>query len=267
MSDKRQQIIMDTHVTGEVAVEIRPGVFRPDWSVVTAPAVATALKGRTAARETVVNKWAYALEEAEDLMWRTVLRLYAKKGRPPGNAEISGQVGMTVGEVEALLRRLQSHDLVGLDAATGAIRHAYPFTEAATGHRVELAGRTFNALCAVDALGVGAMYQCDVAIASPCRLCGGAVRVATADEGQALRSVAPKGSVVWYDFAFSGSAASSCCTAIAFFCSHEHLRCWQDAQTPRREGARLMMNEALEMGRAIFGPVLAEAETLLDAAE
>lgn len=260
-SDKHQVIIMDTHAAPEVGVEIRPGVFRPDWSAVTTPAAAAALKGRTAARETVVDKWAYALEDVEDLVWRTVLRLYAKGGRPPGATETASEVGMTPGQVEALLGRLQSRDLIGLDA-TEAIRHAYPFTEIVTGHRVELSGRSLNALCAVDALGVGSMYRCDVAIESSCCLCDTAVRVTTTEEGRALRSVEPAGARVWYDFAFSGSAASSCCTAIAFFCSDAHLQQWHDAQKPPREGAWLTMDEALEMGRAIFGPVLTEAKKL-----
>lgn len=251
---------MDTHATGGAAVEIRPGVFRPDWSVVTAPAAAAALEGRTAARATVVDQWARALEDTEDLVWRTTLRLYADRGQPPGATQIASETGMTPGQVEALLRHLQSRDLVGLDAVTGGIRHAYPFTEIATGHRVELGERSFNALCAVDALGVGAMYRRDVAIESPCRLCDAAVRVVTAEEGRVLRGVTPAGAVVWYDFAFSGNAATSCCTAIAFFCSDEHLRRWRDAQAPRREGAWLTMDEALEMGRAIFGPVLTEAK-------
>lgn len=209
----------------------------------------------------MLDKWARALEHAEDLVWRTTLRLYADQGRPPGAAEIAGEAGIAAGQVEALLRRLQSRDLVGPAPVAGAIRHAYPFTEAATGHRVELGGRSFNALCAADAPGVGAMYRRDVAIESPCRLCGAAVRVATAAaEGRALRSVAPARAVVWYDFAFSGSAAAPSCTAIAFFCSNGHLRRWIDARTPRREGVRLTMDDALEMGRAIFGPALTKAK-------
>lgn len=241
------------------AVEIRPGVFRPDWSVVTAPATAEAINGRASARASVLDSWSHALEDAEDLVWRTTLWLYAAQGRPPGAKEIAAETGIALDRVEALLRGLQSRDLVGLDPNTEAIQLAYPFTETATGHRVELGGRSLNALCAMDALGVGAMYRRDVTIESPCRRCGAAIHVATADEGRTLRDVGPARAVVWYDFAFSGSAATSSCTAIAFFCSDDHLRDWLEAQKKRREGVRLTMDEALEMGRAIFGPVLVEA--------
>lgn len=247
--------------TGEPATEIRPGVFRPDWSAVTKPAAREALGGRMAARAGLLDAWSHALGADEDLVWRAVLRLYADKWRPPRLDEVAAETGIAAGHVAALLRGLRLRDLVGLDPGSGAIRYAYPFTESATGHQVKLRGHSLHALCAIDALGVAGMYGTDVLVRSPCRLCGATVHAATADKGSALGSVAPAEAVVWYDFAFSGSAAASCCTAIAFFCSDDHLRRWLDAQTPRRGGVRLTMGEALEVGRAIFGPVLAEAKT------
>src|SRR5262249_46827351 len=128
----------------------------------------------------------------------------------------------------------------------------------ATEHRVVLNGRLLHALCAIDALGVGSMYRTDVSIESSCRLCSDTIRIATVAEGRALRSVFPADAVAWYDFAYQGSAAASCCPAIAFFCSDAHLWRWLDGQTPRREGVRLAMDEALRVARAIFSPVLAE---------
>ena len=72
-----------------------------------------------------------------------------------------------------------------------------------------------------------------------------------------MRKVTPAGAVVWYDFAYEGgAAANSCCPSIAFFCSEEQLRRWLDQQTPPRHGVVLAIEEALEVGRAIFGPVL-----------
>ena len=110
-------------------------------------------------------------------------------------------------------------------------------------------------MCAIDALGVGAMYGRDIAIQSDCRWCGGEIRIATRDQGRALAEVSPPGAVVWYDFAYRGSAAVSCCPAMAFFCSDEHLELWR-SRTPDRQGLRLSMAEGLEVGRALFGPVL-----------
>lgn len=157
-----------------------------------------------------------------------------------------------------ILRKLQSHDLVALDQTSNRIRLAYPFTESVTGHRVELNGQFLQALCAIDGLGVAAMYHTDTAISSPCVHCGETIRVRTTQLGSAVQSFFPGGAVIWYDFAYDQSAASSCCPAIAFFCSDEHLQQWLDLQKVRREGIRLTMEEGLEVGRAIFGPVLVE---------
>ncbi len=248
---------MAAHISQEPAVEIRPGVFRPDWSAVTAPAAREALSGRMAARAGLLQKWSHALDESEDLVWRSVLQLYAGHGRPPSLRELGAETGMEPRRVAALLRDLERRDLIGFDFSSGRILRAYPFTETATGHRVELSGYVVNALCAIDALGVGSMYRNDVTIESRCRFCSETIRIVTAAEGRALRSVSPTDAVVWYDFAFEGSAATSCCPIIAFFCSEGHLRRWLDGQKPQREGVCLTMDEALQVGRAIFGLVLA----------
>lgn len=245
----------------EFTTVIRPGVARPDWSAVTTPAARKALTGRMSARSGLLDKWSHALDRDEDQVWRTVLQRYAALGRPPEAGEIAEDTGIACNRVGALLRKLQLRDLVGLENGSDAIRHAYPFTESATGHCVELSGHVFNALCAIDALGVGEMYQTDVRVQARCRSCGELISVETAHNGRALKGVAPEEAVVWYDFAYEESAASSCCPSIAFFCSDKHLQRWLDAQEPGRIGARLSMDEALELGRAIFAPILKEPVT------
>jgi alkylmercury lyase len=249
-----------TRPAQEPAVEIRPGVFRPDWSIVTTPAAREALKGRMAARANLLQKWCHVLDESEDNVWRSLLQLFADHGRPPSVDELVRETEIPVYPLATLLRNLERRDLIGLESGSERVLRAYPFTEASTGHRVELNGHHLNALCAIDALGVGSMYHSDVRIESPCRFCSEAIRIATADQGQALHSIVPADPVVWYDFAFDGSAATSCCPVIAFFCSDGHLRRWLDGQNPKREGIRLTLEEGLEVGRAIFGPVLAVPE-------
>lgn len=249
---------LETSVASEPAVEIRPGVFRPDWSVATSMAARRALHGRIAARAGLLDQWSHRLEAAEDTVWRTTLQLYGASGRAPSVSDIAVGSGIPPNRVADILCRLQSHDLVALDQTSNRIRLAYPFTESVTGHRVELNGHFLYALCAIDALGVADMYDADTAISSPCVHCGEAIRARTAYKGSAVQSFFPVSAVVWYDFAYDGSAASSCCQAIAFFCSEEHLQHWLDFQKVRREGIRLTIGEALEVGRAIFGPVLSE---------
>ena len=65
----------------------------------------------------------------------------------------------------------------------------------------------------------------------------------------------PAKTVVWYDLAYSQTAAISCCPSIGFFCCDEHLQQWVTAHGTARAGYRLTLDEALEVGRAIFGPV------------
>ncbi|WP_163006285.1 organomercurial lyase [Methylobacterium brachiatum] len=204
----------------------------------------------------------HALDPDTDRMWRTVLRFYAAQGRPPGNDELATTLRVSPGRTAALLGGLQQRDLVGLDPTSGSVTHAYPLAPDATGHQVLLGGRVLNALCAIDALGMAEMFDADAAVTAQCRSCGDTVTVSTAERGRVLRSVSPALSVVWYDFAYAGSAAASCCQHIAFFCSDKHLQDWLDGQQPTRVGARLTMPEALELGRAIFGPVMRAIERL-----
>jgi hypothetical protein len=63
------------------------------------------------------------------------------------------------------------------------------------------------------------MYRADVAISSLCNRCAETIHVRTTAKGRAVRSFSPSGTIVWYDLAYDGNASTSCCPAIAFFCS------------------------------------------------
>jgi alkylmercury lyase len=240
------------------SIEIRPGVFRPDWSAVTTAVAQDALLARFGSRESVVDKWSVPLGEPEDCLWRCVLRFFADFGRRPICDELAKMTEWPAERVRTVLQELQERDLLGLDANASAIVYAYPFTAHSTGHSVQLGSRVLNALCAVDALGVGAMFQQDVVVMSRCRTCGADIRIATANHGRTLQSIQPANTVVWYDLSFAGCAATSCCPEIAFFCSDTHLQAWRNDAGSGTAGRRLLPTEALEVGRALFGPLLAE---------
>lgn len=240
-----------------VAIEIRPSVQRPNWSVVTRPAARDALLARDRIREGLQAGWRHALSAQQDALWQTVLMLIAHQGRLPSIAEIAGHTGLPISQVPALLLRLQKHDLLGTNQAADTIIYAYPFTSLPTEHHVTINGHTLHALCAIDALGIGDMYRTDAAIASSCRLCGTAIEIGTVQFGTALGQAEPGSVVVWYDLAYRATAATSCCPSIGFFCCDEHLQQWLAAQATEHAGRRLALDEALEVGRAIFGPVLA----------
>jgi alkylmercury lyase len=243
-----------------MAAEIRPGIQRPDWSVVTRPGAREALLGRDRLRFGLADKWNQTLEPAQDRVWRTVLELFARSGRPPGLHEISKETGLSVENIRTLVSELQAHDLLGSDASADVILYAYPFTGEQTEHRVQLRGQRLHAVCAIDALGIAGMFRTDVVIESSCRACRSRIEIGTAHGGKSLSHARPGDAVVWYDLAYSGRAAPSCCSAIAFFCSGAELQRWLSGQSPPRAGNLLTLDEALEVGRALFEPVFAEAK-------
>lgn len=164
-----------------------------------------------------------------------------------------------------LLRALRERDLVVLNGGMASVTAAYPFCTWKTGHVVRLAsGVAVNALCAIDALGTGAMLGCDTVIESPSRRCGEPVRLATYDSGNALRRVAPSTAVVWSGIRYADDcSATSGCTAKAFFCSDRHLAAWRERTESGDTGFRLSIEAALQIGKAIFVPMLAGPATNL----
>lgn len=230
---------------------LRPGVVFPDWSVIVS----------TSARATLVEAaWDRRAWQGhtpdEDAVRRAILDLYRELGRAPSPEEIARRAETAPDRVGMLLKRLAGHDLIVLE--DDEIIGAYPLTDRVTEHRVRLDGQTLYAMCAIDALGVGAMYRMDTALASRCRRCHAPVEIATGDDGRRLDAVSPAEAVVFAGLGDrTACAATSLCTTIAFFCSDAHLLAWQSSHSLEGPGFCLSIDEAFQVGRAIFGPVLA----------
>lgn len=238
--------------------DLRPGVAFPDWSVVTSPAARDALTAILSAFD-LAQRWGGYGDE-EDRVRQAVIESLAELDDGPVAAWIAARTGLDEGRVAALLDRLAARDLVVRDSNSVAIVGAYPLTTRPTEHRVGFGGRVVQAMCAVDALGTGAMFGTDIVIESRCRACSGPIQIATKDRGIALDYVEPRSTVVWSGIRYEGAcAATSLCTVIAFFCSQAHLEEWQGANHPGTEGYRLTSDEAMQVGRALFAPVLAQA--------
>jgi mercuric reductase len=239
----------------QTAIALRPGVRLPDWRLVSAP------RARAALAENLVATGKAArfagLAATTDAVWRRLLRLHVELGRAPTADQIAESADLSCAGVEAALADLAARDIIVRDAA-GGIVGAYPFSQPATGHLVAIADRMLNAMCAIDALGIGAMLGRDVAIASSCRRCGAAIDVATADRGRAIARLSPSGPVVWASTAYESCAASSVCRAMAFFCNDDHLTAWRAAEGMAPRGHLLSLDEALQFARAVFEPFLAD---------
>lgn len=203
----------------------------------------------------VLNRWG-GYSPSVDRLRTALLRLYSEQGQAPTLAVLAGQAGLSEAEVRPLLEDLRRRDLAVLDG--DRIIGAYPFTDSDTGHLVRLDARSVNAMCAVDALGIAAMLDRDVTITSHCRHCATPIQVMTRERGRAVADIAPHTAVVWLSVRYEGGcAANSLCATTAFFCSDEHLSAWRRERRADEPGFRLSIEEALEAGRAIFGPSLA----------
>src|SRR5712691_4108584 len=252
-SSPRNKAAAATSVTPP-SYAVRPGVSFPDWSVVTSPAVQDALQAMLGSGH-VLNRWS-GYDPAADRVRIALLQLYAEGGRAPATGALAERAGLSEPAIRPLLEELRRRDLLVLDG--DKIVGAYPFTDGDTAHRVTLNGRVINAMCAVDALGIGAMTERDITIASRCRHCDRPIRIATRDQGRVLAQVEPQAAVMWQSVHYEGAcAANSLCATTAFFCSDDHLSAWRRERAADEPGVRLLIEEGLEAGRALFGPSLA----------
>lgn len=239
------------------AFALRPGVPMPDWSLVTEPTAREALAASMVAARRG-EKWS-GLNAAEDRVWRSILRGFACSGAAPDAARLAAGTGLDESEVGEVLGALRRRDLVVLDGSGTAVTAAYPFSARETGHRVRLDGlAAVHALCAIDALGMGAMLARDTAVESSCPGCGAPVRIATRDKGRALASAAPAAAAVWAGIRYAdGCGATSGCTVKLFFCSDGHLAAWRQRADQGAAGFRLSVEAALQVGKGLFVPMLA----------
>ncbi|MHA1564920.1 MAG: alkylmercury lyase family protein [Alphaproteobacteria bacterium] len=244
--------------SGGIAIAIRPGVTTPDWSVVTSETVREAL-GATFETCDWEDRWA-GLDEAQDRTRRAILEAYPRIGHAPSINELALATRFTPDRVRDLIAKLKARDMVVLDRDGAKLAGAYPFIDRATEHRMKVGETALHAMCAIDALGTGAMLGTDIVIESACRSCGAPIRIETRDMGAALGDHSPGRAVVWTGIQYADRcAADSLCTVMAFFCSGEHLDSWRDSQNPKPNGFRLSLDEGLQMGKAIFMPLLATA--------
>lgn len=247
---------------GRLEIELAPGVVFPNWSVVSSETVAEAL-GAIFEAFGVERRWA-GMGGDEDRVRRAVLTQYAETGHAPSPAHLADATGLSLEDVGRLLRGLSARDLVVLDESGETITGAYPFTERDTGHRVHLGGRRLNAMCAIDALGTGAMCGENSVIESSCRNCDRPMQVETRDGGRAIKSVSPENPIVWSGIQDTGGcSADTMCTVMAFFCSDDCLGSWRSANASGTAGYRLSIDEGLQAGKAIFMPLLAAASVNL----
>lgn len=239
---------------------LRPGVAMPDWSLVADPVGRDALAASMEAAGRA-EKWS-GLDAAEDTVWQAILRTLARGSPAPHAAGLATATGLPEAAVCAILSSLRRRDLVVLDADGTGVTAAYPFCTWTTGHRVALAGwGEVESLCAIDALGTGAMLGCEAVVTSRCAECGNPIRVTLGERGRALTTVEPIGALVWSGIRYADNCgATSGCQTKVFACSDAHLDAWRARAAADVPGFRLTMGAALQVGAALFVPMLAHCD-------
>lgn len=121
------------------------------------------------------------MDDGDLALRNTTYGLVASLGRVPTAVETARARGIGIDAVEAGWQRLHDAHALVLDADTGAIRMANPFSAVPTPYLVEAGGRSWFGNCAWDAFGICAALGLDGRIETVCADCGEPVSVAVHD--------------------------------------------------------------------------------------
>ena len=100
-----------------------------------------------------------------------IYRGFGEEGRAPGLSDIAARLSITETEVEAALRELDAADVIALKPGTTRIWLAHPFSNERAPFKVRSGGRTWDAICVWDALGVLALLERDGDVSTKCPDC------------------------------------------------------------------------------------------------
>jgi hypothetical protein len=91
---------------------------------------------------------------------QSIYRHFAETARRPSAAAVAERSGARVGDVLAAFARLREKRVLVLEPDGTTIRMAPPFSGVPTQHRAIVAGLTYDANCAWDAMGIpAALHQ------------------------------------------------------------------------------------------------------------
>ena len=203
--------------------------------------------------ENMSAKWGQSLSSEENAIRRFILSQAPFLGRLPYLTEVEEYFTQIPDDrIRTILLRLDQLDVIHLNNNQTAIAAAYPFSGSSTSHVVIFKKEAFKslyAMCAIDALGVGFMFNCDVIIESNCFHCNEKVRIVI--QNNEIVSLSPEELVVWGDMEYSNCESVSVCKNINFFFSENHFTQWQK-KMPNRSGSLLQIQEALYLGKMFF---------------
>lgn len=193
------------------------------------------------------------LTDVERELYFWILRRFAEQGRP-NKVELNVAVEKRGTDVERALGALAREDLVHC-GEDGEITVAYPFSGLPTAHRVRFpGGHEVDAMCAIDALGIAAMFGQSIEVSSRDPRSGEEIHVWVAPSG-AERWSPERAVVVAGVVAGEVDSCRGCCPVLNFFVSSASAERWLEAH-PQVRGRVISIAEAAAAGRAVFAGVL-----------
>lgn len=192
------------------------------------------------------------LSEPLKALHREVLSSLVTRGRPPTRAEVAALVGED--QVDASIARLGSEDLAVLSQDRREILGAYPVTAEQTNHAVHVGGHEIHAMCALDAVSVGAMYDVPVEICSVCRVTGEPICIKQ-NGMQILEATPPTARVgVRWQYPSGDHAAHSMCMEMVFLKDDAAAAAWHGGDL--QNYTVFTLDEAVQFGARFFNPLL-----------
>ena len=199
------------------------------------------------------GKFGRTLNKEENDIREIILTKPPLLGRIPSIDEIKNEFNKFPNEkVVTILNKLDMLDVIHLSDDKKSIIAAYPFSGSKTPQTVKLKGGGYKkiyAMCAIDALGVCFMFDCDVTIDSRCYYSDEKIRIEIKDNE--IIMLKPKNTVVWCDMEYSCCAATSLCKNINFFSSKFYFAGWRKEKSTRK-GYLLSIQEAFYLGKLFF---------------
>lgn len=178
-----------------------------------------------------------------------VYRLWPEIGRAPRAREIARALSMTEPDVNRTLDALSSREFPcgSIERAhrSDRIVFAWPFSNVPTEYVVKIQGsKPVYGRCAIDALGVSAMFGKPVEIDATSVSSGAPIRIAV--NGTRVERAEPAEAVVWV-------AGEGCgCDEMVIFSNRAELAEWRRTLS-KPEGNTLSLDEATAYGVRVFG--------------
>ncbi len=171
------------------------------------------------------------LSRSEKEVLKFVFYFVLNSGKTPVPKEIAGDLKRSEKDIIRTLAGLESKDILLRREGTQEIISIYPFSMEVTHHQIFLEdGKRLFAMCAVDALGMPAMFNRNIRIVSRCEKCNQKITVKIRNEE--IVSNSHPNIMIWRTGREEGRpSAETCCPEINFFCSEGHIEEWK-AENP-----------------------------------